>query len=86
MWSTGTLSKMNAAKKPTKEDEARPKMQEFLEEDGLQITLKTLVVALEKLIEKRGKDHNSLMIVEGLRGLYNGYMRRHEPNEDKEGK
>lgn len=83
MWSGSTLSKLNAPKKPTKEEEAQPKMQEFLEEYGLQITLKTLVKSLEKLIEKRGKDHNNLMIVEGLRGLYNGYMRRHEPNEDK---
>lgn len=83
MWSGSTLTKINTPKKPTKEEEALPKMQEFLEEYGLQITLKTLVNSIEKLIEKRGKDHNNLMIVEGLRGLYNGYMRRHEPNEDK---
>jgi hypothetical protein len=86
MWSTGTLAKLNAKKKPTKEEEARPKMEEFLEEYGLQITLKTLVDALQKMIEKRGKDHLNLMVIEGLRGLYNGYMRRHEPNEDKEGR
>jgi hypothetical protein len=85
MWSPSTLSKLNAEKKPTKESEARPKMQEFLEEYGLQITLKTLLEALEKLIEKRGKDHLNLMVVEGLRGLYKGYMRRHEPNEDDDG-
>jgi hypothetical protein len=83
MWSGSSLTKVNAPKKLSKEEEAQPKMQEILEEYGLQITLKTLVNALEKLIEKRGKDHLNLMIVEGLRGLYKGYMRRHEPNEDE---
>lgn len=83
MWSGSSLTKVNAPKKLSKEEEAQPKMQEILEEYGLQITLKTLVNALEKLIEKRGKDHLNLMVVEGLRGLYKGYMRRHEPNEDE---
>jgi hypothetical protein len=83
MWSGSSLTKVNAPKKLSKEEEAQPKMQEILEEYGLQITLKTLVNALEKLIEKRGKDHLNLMIVEGLRGLHKGYMRRHEPNEDE---
>ena len=82
MWSGSSLSKVNAKRQPTREDEARPKMQEILEEYGLQITLKTLVDSLENLIKKRGKDHLNLMILEGLRGLYTGYMRRHEPGED----
>ena len=85
MWSTGTLRKLNAERKPSKEELAQPKMQEFLEDNGLQITLKTLIVSLEKLIEKRGKDHLNLMVLEGIRGLYKGYMRRHEPNEDEDG-
>jgi hypothetical protein len=84
MWSPTTLAKLNAEKKPTKEELARPEMQGFLEEYGLQITLKTLVDALEKLIEKRGKDHLNLMVLEGIRGLYKGYMRRHEPSESDE--
>jgi hypothetical protein len=83
MWSTPTLAKLNAEKKPTKEELARSQMQAFLEEYGLQITLKTLVEALEKLIEKRDKDHLNLLILESLRGIYRGYMRRHERSHDE---
>lgn len=68
-------------KYPNMEAEAADKMEEILFGYGLQITLKTLIDALQKMIEKRGKDHLNLMVVEGLRGLYNGYMRRHEPDE-----
>jgi hypothetical protein len=82
MWSGSSLSKINAKKRPTMEEEARPKMVAMLEEYGLQLTLSTLVDALEALIKKRGKDHLNLMVLEGVRGLYKGYMRRHEPNED----
>ena len=85
MLSTGTLKKINAPKKVLSlEEKTLPKMIEILEDTGLQVTLKVLIDALEALIKKRGKDHLNLMVLEGLRGLYKGYMRRHEPNEDKD--
>ena len=58
-----------------------PRMESILFGIGLQSTLKMLVDALQKMMDKRGKDHLNLMILEGLRGLYNGYMRRHEPSD-----
>ena len=64
--------------KPTYEELASPKMEAILFENGLQITLKTLIDALQKMIDQRGKDELNLMVIEGLRGLYNGYMRRYE--------
>lgn len=69
-------------KYPTMEEEAFPKMLAILERYGLQITLKTLVDALEELIRKRGKDHLNLMVVEGIRGLHKGYLRRNEPSDE----
>lgn len=69
-------------KHPTMEEEAFPKMLAILERYGLQITLKTLIDSLEELIRKRGKDHLNLMVVEVLRGLHKGYLRRHEPSDE----
>jgi hypothetical protein len=85
MWSNPTLRKLNAPKKLTHEEEALPKMKAFLDEYGLQITLKTLGDSLEKLMEKRGKHVVTLMVLEGIRGLHKGYLRRHEPEEDSDG-
>jgi hypothetical protein len=67
------------SKYPSAEAAARAQMQEILENFGLQITLKTLVDSLEKLIEKRGKDHVNQMALKGLRELYQSYLNRYEP-------
>jgi hypothetical protein len=70
-------------KLPTMEEEALPKMQEILERYGLQITLKTLVDSLEELIRKRGPSIEACLIVEAIKGLHAGYIRRHEEDDFK---
>ncbi len=71
---------------PTMESEARPQMLAILEKYGLQITLKTLVDSLEELLKKRGPSISGCLILEALRGLHAGYLRRHEEEEFKEGR
>lgn len=87
MWSTQTLTKLNAEKPAAKlsmEEIAAPIMEQLLTENGLQITLKILADALENLMEKRGPSVEGCLILETLRGLYKGYCRRHEEEEHKE--
>lgn len=68
-------------KGPTMEDKALPKMAEILNNNGLQITLSTLVKSLEMMIDKRGPSIEGLLILEALKGLLTGYKRRHEEEE-----
>jgi len=63
---------------PTLEQLAYPKMESLLFDNGLQITLKTLIDAMETMEQTRGKTMQSMMVLEGLRGLYHGYVRRYE--------
>lgn len=67
------------------EEEAYPKMEAILNENGLQITLKILIDSLQKLIDKRGKSIEGVLILEALKGLHAGYLRRYEI-KDKENK
>jgi hypothetical protein len=67
------------SKYPTAEAAALDQMRTILEDFGLQITLKTLVDSLEKLIEKRGKDHVNQRVLKELRETYQGYLNRYEP-------
>jgi len=66
------------------EAEAYDKMEEILFEYGLQISLKTLADSLQKMIDIRGPSVEGLMILEGLKGLHAGYIRRHEEEEFNE--
>ena len=68
---------------PTMEEEAFPKMLAILEGYGLQITLKTLGDSLEELIRKRGPSIESCLILEAIKGLHAGYIRRHEEDDFK---
>lgn len=83
MWSTGTLSKINA-RRLSKEEKACQKMQVILGEYGLQVTLKALVDSVEQSIKKLGKTSINLILVESLQGIYKGYSRRHEPFDDED--
>jgi hypothetical protein len=60
------------------EDEALFKMEAILEEYGLQITLKILADGLENLMYKRGKSITGLLVLESIKGLHAGYVRRNE--------
>ena len=66
------------------EAEVFPKMKEFLFSYGLQITLKTFIDALDLMIQQRGPFVYGTMVVEGLRGLYKGYLRRYEVEDYEE--
>lgn len=66
----------------TMEEDAYPKMEAILNENGLQITLKVFIDSLEKLMEKRGKTVAGLLILETLKGLHAGYLRRYEPEDE----
>ena len=65
------------------EEKAYPKMEAILNENGLQITLKILIDALQKLIDKRGKSVAGLIILETLRGLHAGYLKRYDVEEEQ---
>lgn len=65
----------------TREEIAKPLMYNMLNEFGLQITLKVLIDSLDELIEKRGKTSYSLLMLEALKGLHAGYIRRNEVDE-----
>lgn len=65
------------------EEEAYPKMEAILNENGLQITLKILIDSLQKLIDKRGKSIEGVLILEALKGLHAGYLRRYEVKEEQ---
>lgn len=71
------------SKYPNMEAAALEKMQEILENFGLQITLKTLADSLEELIRKRGPSIEACMVVETIKGLHAGYIRRHEEDDFK---
>lgn len=62
----------------TMDQEAIPKMIAILQEYGLTITLRSLIVALEEVLDKRGASVEGLLILEALRGLLNGYNRRYD--------
>ncbi len=63
-------------KRTTMEDEAYPQMRDFLDKYGLQITLKTLIDALQSKI-KTGKPYLvSAFVLEALKGIYSGYRDR----------
>lgn len=66
------------------EEEALPKMEHILENYGLQITLKTLADSLKNLIKKRGRSIEALLILETIKGIHAGYLRRHEEDNDDE--
>jgi hypothetical protein len=68
--------------KKSMEEIAYPKMKAILDENGLQITLKTLIDSLQNLIDERGKTLESVIILETLRGLHAGYLRRYEVKDD----
>ena len=66
---------------PLMEEVAFQDMKKILFGNGLQITLKTLIDSLEELLEQRGSSTEAIMVLEGLKGLYTGYMRRYEEDE-----
>lgn len=66
------------------EQEALPKMEAILEGYGLQVTLKIFVDSLQNLIKRRGKSIEALLIMETIKGLHAGYLRRHEEADDDE--
>ena len=70
-------------KNKTMEEEALPHMEKILNENGLQITLKILITSLEKLIKKRGKSIEVLFVLEALKGIHAGYLRRNEEDHEK---
>jgi hypothetical protein len=72
-------TKKECSKYPSAEAAALAQMQNILESFGLQITLKTLTDSLEKMIEKRGKDHVNQRVLKELRETYQGYLDRYEP-------
>ncbi len=65
-------------KKLSVEEQVYPKMEAFLYKNGLQITLKTLIDSLESMSSKGNFSPESLLILEVLKGLHAGYLRRHE--------
>jgi hypothetical protein len=68
--------------KKSSEEMAYVKMSKLLHEHGLQIALKTFHDALYELLENRGdKSPKSLIILEVLKGLHTGYLRRHEEED-----
>lgn len=66
------------------EEQVYPQMEAFLFANGLQITLKTLVDALDIMIVQRGPSLLLCQITESLRGIHAGYLRRSETEEFKE--
>lgn len=66
------------------EEIAFPKMKEILFENGLQVTLKILIDSLDLWLEQRGPNVFGCQIVESLRGIHAGYLRRHEEEEADE--
>jgi len=64
----------------TMEAEARPQMEKFLRKYGLQITLKTLIDSLENW--EPFDDTLIIYIIETLKGIHKGYLRRHENEKD----
>jgi hypothetical protein len=64
------------------EEEAYPKMEALLYENGLQVTLKIFIDALDKLIKERGNPNIvGKIVLESLKGIHAGYCRRNEPGE-----
>lgn len=76
-------TKNECRKYPNMEAAALVKMQEILENFGLQITLKTLADSLAELIRKRGPSIEACLIMEAIKGLHAGYIRRHEEDDFK---
>ena len=70
-------------KNKSAEELALPHMENILNENGLQVTLSILIISLEKLIKKRGKSIEGLFVLEALKGIYTGYLRRNEEDEEK---
>ena len=66
------------------EEEALPKMANILNNNGLQITLSTLIKSLEMMIQKRGPSIEGCLILETLKGLLAGYKRRYEEEDSKQ--
>ena len=60
------------------EEQAYPKMAELLAENGLQICLKTLINALDERFNQKGTNIEGVMVLEGLKGLHKGYLRRYD--------
>lgn len=76
-------TKKECSKYPNAEAAALAQMQNILESFGLQITLKTLTDSLEELIRKRGPSIEACLIVETIKGLHAGYIRRYEEDDFK---
>ena len=102
MWSTSTLTELNA-KKPKKAEkvnrhntwsektytqmdrnERLDLIGYVLMDHGLQDTLKSFIKGMTTLMKKRGKSIEGLCVLEGLKGLLSGYLRRYEPEDDEE--
>ena len=73
---------MSTDHKPTSEELARPKMEEILFNNGLQVTLKVLIDSLQKMIDERGGSAISFLILESLRGIHKGYLRRYDSDKE----
>lgn len=60
------------------EEDAKPVMLQLLQSYGLQICLKTLADSLEEVMAKRGVTLQGVLILEVLRGIHAGYLRRYD--------
>ena len=58
-------------------------MKKLLCDYGLQTTLKTFCDALDELIHERGPSIESCLILETIKGVYQGYLRRYDEEDHK---
>jgi hypothetical protein len=63
-------------------DERLSLIGDILWDCGLQDTLACLIRGLDSLMARRGKSIEALCVLEGLKGLLAGYLRRYEPEEE----
>lgn len=70
----------------TVSDGAFQKMHDLLFQHGIQTTLGALIQALKELMKARGYSTEGVMVVEGLKEILNGYLRRYEEYEQEIGK
>lgn len=92
MWSPSTLKKVNAPKKPQMEPRQQvsanqrkvrlAQIEAILSNHGLESTLQSFIEALEKLMKVRGKSVSEIFVLEGLKGVLSGYLRRYEPEDE----